>query len=173
MAEITRQSAVDGFNGNVRNRVGWNYSSSNVPGRWSGYDQSDQNNGNFGPNPGYMGAGNVSGGIITANTFATNVRDWIYNNLSQVRNIQIIHRNRGENANINGDNWYKAVCNTGFRQGVGLDANTLGIGVGRNIGGINWANAFNVWNSLSGNRAFTITNTRYQQYGDHGSRVRR
>ena len=176
MALITRQSVADAVNANVRNRVSWTYSSSNLPTRWEGYDQTDQNNGNFGPNPGYMGAENVSGGIINANTLCTNVRDWIYNNISQVRNIRIIHRNRGYNSNINGDQTFKAVTSAGFRQGISLSTGNLGIAVGQNIASsVNWGSAYNAWANVTNNLAFTITNTIQVNppWGDHGSRVRR
>lgn len=181
MAEIiTRQSAADAFNSNVRNRVSWSYSYSNPPQPWGGYS-SGVNRSNFGSNPGYMSAGNITGGIITASTFANNVRQWIASNLSQVRYIRIIHRNTGDNSNINGDSTYVAVCSGRYIQGISLTQSDMDISKGEIISknGINWNNAYDAWYRVRNNVAFTITNTIHVQHvqhtshSDHGNRVRR
>lgn len=177
---ITKQSAADAFNSNVKAKVTWNYSYSNPPTPWSGYT-SGVNINDFGNPPTNMAANNITDGVITASTFVTNVQQWIANNLSQIRYIRIIHRNTGDNTNINGDSTYTAVLSTNYRQSVSLTPTEMGIVSGQLIAqnGINWANAYNKWVALRSNVAFTITNTihvnhvNYSNHGDHGSRVRR
>lgn len=178
--DITRQSAADAFNSNVKSRVTWTYTYSNPPVPWSGYT-SGVDRSKFGNPPSNMTENNITSGIITASTFVSNVSTWIANNLSQIRYIRIIHRNTGDNTNINGDETYTAVLSSSYKQNVSLSTSGMGIAAGQVItsSGINWNSAYNAWVNVRNNVAFTITNTihvshsNYSDYHDHGSRVRR
>lgn len=177
---ITKQSAADAFNSDVKNKVTWTYSYSNPPAPWSGYTNGVTKS-KFGSPPSNMSDNDINGTDIIASTFVDDVRNWIANNLSQIRYIRIIHRNTGDNTNINGDNTYTAVCSTNYKQTVSLTQSEMGIATGQIIaaGGINWTAAYNAWTKVRNNTAFTITNTihvqhvQHSSHSDHGSRVRR
>lgn len=177
---ITKQSAADAFNANVKNKVTWTYSYNKLPAPWSGYT-SGVTKSKFGNPPSNMSGSAINGTEITASTFVNDVRNWIANNLSQIRYIRIIHKNTGDNQTVNGDTTYTAVTSANYKQSVSLTQSDMGIAAGQIIAAnaINWTSAYNSWTKIRGNIAFTITNTIHVQHSshsnhsDHSSRVRR
>lgn len=179
MSLITKQSSADAVNNNVRSKVTWSYDYNNLPPVWSGYSSGITRN-YFDYAPKVMNDNEIGGDLVIATAFVDSVRNWIYNELSRIRNVRVIHRNTGENTNINGDSTYVCATDPQFRQAVTLSNAELGCNTGSPIDdNINWAAAYNAWTRVRGNIAFTVTNTIHAQHsshsshGSHGSRVRR
>lgn len=166
---ITRSSVTSDFNSSVPNRISYKYHSGNLPVPGDKYEGATPNI--FSSGLSYMGAGNVSAGLISARTLMNDITNFIYYNYSNIRNIHIIWRNTGINSNINREETTRACLNSGYR--TNIPTVNLGISSGQNIRTPNWGSAYNTWSSATSGIAYTITYTTHVAHGSHGSRVRR
>lgn len=169
MGLITRSSAANGFNSSVPNRISYKYYSGNVPTPGNNYSGTTPNI--FSSGLSYMGASDISSGIISARSLMSDVTDFIYYNYSSIRNIHIIWRNTGNNSNINKEETARAYLTSGYR--TGIPTVNLGISSGQYIRTPSWSNAYSAWSSATSGIAYTITYTTHVAHGSHGSRVRR
>lgn len=166
---ITRSSVTSDFNSSVPNRISYKYHSGNLPVPGDKYEGTTPNI--FSSGLSYMGAGNVSAGLISARTLMNDITNFIYYNYSNIRNIHIIWCNTGNNSNINREETTRACLNSGYR--TNIPTVNLGISSGQNIRTPNWGRAYNTWSSATSGIAYTITYTTHVAHGSHGSRVRR
>lgn len=166
---ITRSSVTSDFNSSVPNRISYKYHSGNLPVPGDNYEGATPNI--FSSGLSYMGAGDISSGIISARSLMNEVTNFIYNNYSSIRNIHIIWRNTGNNSNINREETARACLNSGYQ--TNIPTVNLGISSGQNIRTPNWDSAYNTWSSATSGIAYTITYTTHVSHGSHGSRVRR
>lgn len=166
---ITRSSVASDFNSSVPNRISYKYYSGNLPVPGDKYTGATPNI--FSSGLSYMGAGDISSGIISARSLMNEVTNFIYNNYSSIRNIHVIWRNTGNNSNINSEETTRACLNSGYR--TNIPTVNLGISSGQNIRTPNWGSAYNTWSSATSGIAYTITYTTHVAHGSHGSRVRR
>lgn len=166
---ITRSSVISDFNSSVPNRISYKYHSGNLPVPGDNYEGATPNI--FSSGLSYMGAGNVSAGLISARTLMNDITNFIYYNYSNIRNIHIIWRNTGNDSNINREETTRACLNSGYR--TNIPTVNLGISSGQNIRTPNWGSAYNTWSSATSGIAYTITYTTHVAHGSHGSRVRR
>lgn len=166
---ITRSSATSDFNSSVPNRISYKYHSGYLPVPGDGYGGTTPNI--FSSGLSYMGADNVSAGLISAYTLMNDITNFIYYNYSNIRNIHIIWRNTGNDSNINREETTRACLNSGYR--TNIPTVNLGISSGQNIRTPDWGSAYNTWSSATSGIAYTITYTTHVSHGSHGSRVRR
>lgn len=166
---ITRGSVASDFNSSVPNRISYKYHSGNLPVPGDTYEGVIPNI--FSSGLSYMGAGDISSGIISAGSLMNEVTNFIYNNYSSIRNIHVIWRNTGNDSNINREETTRACLNSWYR--TNIPTVNLGISSGQNIRTPNWGSAYNTWSSATSGIAYTITYTTHVAHGSHGSRVRR
>lgn len=166
---ITRSSVTSDFNSSVPNRISYKYHSGNLPVPGDNYGGATPNI--FSSGLSYMGAGDISSGIISARSLMNEVTNFIYNNYSSIRNIHVIWRNTGNDSNINREETTRACLNSGYR--TNIPTVNLGISSGQNIRTPNWGSAYNTWSSATGGIAYTITYTTHVAHSSHGSRLRR
>lgn len=166
---ITRGSVMSDFNSSVPNRISYKYYSGNLPVPGDNYEGTTPNI--FSSGLSYMGASDISSGIISAWRLMNEVTTFIYIHYSSIRNIHVIWRNTGNDSNINREEITRAYLNSGYR--TNIPTVNLGISSGQNIRTPNWSSAYNTWSSATSGIAYTITYTTHVSHGSHGSRVRR
>lgn len=166
---ITRSSAASDFNSSVPNRISYKYYSGNLPTPGDKYEGATPSI--FSSGLSYMGASDISSGLISASSLMSDVTNFIYYNYSSIRYIHIIWRNTGKNSNINKEETARAYLNSGYR--TGIPTVSLGISSGQNIRTPSWSSAYSTWSSATSGIAYTITYTTHVAHGSHGSRVRR
>lgn len=169
---ITKQSVADDYNANVRNRITYTYSASNVPKIPSGYSRGDIYPERFGSSFPAIGSGDVaSSSTITATDVVNNLIAFTKNYFSQIRNINIVCRNEGDNSNINSTTTARALLTTSYTQSI--PTVNIGAAAGQIISTPSYSAIYDVWSTASRNKAFDVVFYRHASHHSHGSRLRR
>lgn len=170
---IQRQDIVNDFNDIVKQGISYKYSSTLLPSpppEYSGTTPTD----NF-------GSGNVRSislnditneGVISASTLLNDLRSFVQTYYSQIRNIEIVLKNKGEATNVVDTIYEKAYLTDAYKQQV--PSFSLGISTNQLIkASPQYENILATWRDIANNTAFTITYYHYVSHVSHGSRVRR
>ena len=166
---IEKSTVASEFNTNVTNKITYTYHSGNPPvrpGNAGGTTPDIFSNGLAS-----MNAGDIGGSIITAADLVEDIRLFIYNNFSSIRNISVVHRYTGNSSAIISETTARAFLNDDYK--VTIPTINLGISAGTVITTPTWSNAYSVWKSATDAVAYTITYTTHTSHSSHGSRFRR